>query len=277
MPTNNPMNQLSLGKAIEYPQQYDASLLQAVPRSLNRESLGLHGSALPFDGVDSWTAYEVSWLNTNGLPLVAIAEIQVPANSPHLIESKSFKLYLNSFNQHKMVSWQATQKQLQDDLSHCAGSQVTVRLYSLVEYAAKSIQVPSGTCVDNQDIQITNYQYNPELLQVKSNEIVTESLYSDLLKSNCLITEQPDWGSVHIHYSGPQISQESLLRYIVSFRNHNEFHEQCVERIYMDIMAQVAPSTLTVQARYTRRGGLDINPLRTNLKKIERLSRTVRQ
>ncbi|RUO44370.1 NADPH-dependent 7-cyano-7-deazaguanine reductase QueF [Aliidiomarina taiwanensis] len=277
MPTNKPMDQLSLGKATEYPQHYNPQLLQAVPRSLNREQLGLTNQALPFQGVDIWTAYEVSWLNTKGLPQVAIAEVEVPADSPYLIESKSFKLYLNSLNQHAIADKNMLQTLLEKDLSHCAGEPVQVRLYALAEYAAKGVHTPQGHCIDQQDIQIEHFHYNPTVLAIESQQVVTESLYSDLLKSNCLITEQPDWGTLHIEYSGPQINRESLLRYIVGFRNHNEFHEQCVERIYMDMMTHLHPLLLTVQARYTRRGGLDINPLRTNFKKSNTLSRTVRQ
>lgn len=277
MPTTNPLAKLALGKATSYPHQYNASLLDAVPRSMNRLPIGIKNENLPFIGTDTWTAYELSWLNNNGLPQVAIAEFDIPASSPSLIESKSFKLYLNSFNQHKLSSWQDLQLILQTDLSACAEAAVTVRLYTLTDYAKLGIALPRGTSIDQQNIEIHSYNYNPKLLQLKSANVVTETLHSDLLKSNCLITNQPDWGSVEIIYQGPALCHENLLRYIVSYRNHNEFHEQCVERIFMDIMQLAQPLMLSVQARYTRRGGLDINPWRSTTDNVALLARTARQ
>ncbi len=277
MPTDNPLAKLTLGKTTRYPNQYNANLLDAVPRSMNRLPIGIKDHELPFIGTDTWTAYELSWLNSNGLPQVAIAEFDVPATSPNLIESKSFKLYLNSFNQHSISSWQALKVILQNDLSNCAKANVAVRLYTLADYAEQGIALPRGTNIDQQNIHIHTYSYDPNLLQLKSDSVVTETLFSDLLKSNCLITNQPDWGSVEIIYQGPALCHESLLRYVVSYRNHNEFHEQCVERVFMDIMQLAQPSILSVQARYTRRGGLDINPWRSTTDKIESLARTARQ
>lgn len=255
---------LTLGQKTEYATQYQASLLQPVPRSLNRDDLHL-GTDLPFQGCDIWTLYELSWLNAKGLPQVAIGEVAIPATSANLIESKSFKLYLNSFNQTRFDSWQQVEEILTQDLSNCAGETVKVKVNPVDAYTDKPIVTMHGECIDDQDIDIDDYQFNPHYLQGATGELeVNETLHSHLLKSNCLITNQPDWGSVEIRYQGKQINREALLRYIVSFREHNEFHEQCVERIFTDIMKYCQPSELTVYARYTRRGGLDINPYRSN-------------
>ncbi|MFM2589194.1 NADPH-dependent 7-cyano-7-deazaguanine reductase QueF [Vibrio sp. TBV020] len=255
---------LTLGQKTEYANQYDPSLLQPVPRSLNRDDLNL-GDTLPFQGCDIWTLYELSWLNDKGLPQVAVGEVAIPATSPNLIESKSFKLYLNSFNQTRFSNWDDVEKTLIKDLSNCAGEEVSVTVRSVVDYTDTVIVAMDGECIDDQDIEITSYDFDRALLEgaATGNE-VEESLHSHLLKSNCLITNQPDWGSVEISYKGKQIDREALLRYLVSFREHNEFHEQCVERIFTDIMEFCQPSSLTVYARYTRRGGLDINPYRSN-------------
>ncbi|QTH04201.1 NADPH-dependent 7-cyano-7-deazaguanine reductase QueF [Vibrio fluvialis] len=255
---------LTLGKKTEYANQYDPSLLQPVPRSLNRNDLNL-GNELPFLGCDIWTLYEMSWLNDKGLPQVAIGEVAIPATSANLIESKSFKLYLNSFNQTRFADWAEVQACLQKDLSACAGESVQVEVKSLAAYTAQPIVTMQGECIDDQDIEISSYDFDDTLLaEASSDEIVEETLHSHLLKSNCLITNQPDWGSVEIAYRGPKIDREALLRYIVSFREHNEFHEQCVERIFTDISRYCHPEHLTVLARYTRRGGLDINPFRSS-------------
>ncbi|MCG6215683.1 NADPH-dependent 7-cyano-7-deazaguanine reductase QueF [Vibrio furnissii] len=254
---------LTLGKKTEYANQYDPSLLQPVPRSLNRNDLHL-GDTLPFLGCDLWTLYELSWLNDNGLPQVAIGEVAIPATSANLIESKSFKLYLNSFNQTRFSTWADVQARLQHDLSACAGETVHVEVKPLAAYTAQPIVTMQGDCIDDQDITITSYAFDDTLLtDATSDDLVEETLHSHLLKSNCLITNQPDWGSVEITYRGPKINREALLRYIVSFREHNEFHEQCVERIFTDITRYCHPEHLTVLARYTRRGGLDINPYRS--------------
>lgn len=254
---------LTLGKKTEYANQYDPSLLQPVPRSLNRNDLNL-GNELPFLGCDIWTLYELSWLNDKGLPQVAIGEVAIPATSANLIESKSFKLYLNSFNQTRFADWAEVQACLQKDLSACAGESVQVEVKSLAAYTAQPIVTMQGDCIDDQDITITSYAFDDTLLaDATSDDVVEETLHSHLLKSNCLITNQPDWGSVEITYRGPKINREALLRYIVSFREHNEFHEQCVERIFTDITRYCHPEHLTVLARYTRRGGLDINPYRS--------------
>lgn len=269
---------LTLGQKTEYANQYDPSLLQPVPRSLNRNDLNLN-ETLPFKGCDIWTLYELSWLNSNGLPQVAIGEVAIPATSANLIESKSFKLYLNSFNQTRFTTWEEVQATLTKDLSHCAGETVEVLVKPVTDYSNTPIVTMQGECIDQQDITITGYEFDASLLEGStSDEKVTESLHSHLLKSNCLITNQPDWGSVEIQYCGKKIDREALLRYIVSFREHNEFHEQCVERIFTDIMQYCQPESLTVYARYTRRGGLDINPYRsTEQVKPEHNQRMARQ
>lgn len=256
---------LSLGKQVDYEFKYNPSLLQGVPRSLSRDTLALTDSVLPFDGIDTWTGYELSWLNEKGKPNVAILECHVPITSKNLIESKSFKLYLNSFNQTKFASAEDVQKVLQTDLSVCAEEQVEVKLILPQQFSSLQFQEFNGTLLDSLDVEIEQYSPNTQYLTVAKNEgQVKETLVSHLLKSNCLITSQPDWASIQIRYEGKAIEHEGLLKYLISFRQHNEFHEQCVERIYNDIMQHCRPEKLTVCARYTRRGGLDINPFRSN-------------
>ncbi|MBA0167440.1 MULTISPECIES: NADPH-dependent 7-cyano-7-deazaguanine reductase QueF [Pectobacterium] len=257
---------LTLGKPTPYHDRYDAALLQPVPRSLNRDPLGIHPDSLPFHGADIWTLYELSWLNTRGVPQVAVGEMHLNAESLNLIESKSFKLYLNSFNQTTFDSWESVRATLAKDLAHCAQGDVSITLFKLCELEGQPIAGFTGECIDDQDIQIDSYDFNADYLATNEQDapVVEETLVSHLLKSNCLITHQPDWGSVQIHYRGTRINREALLRYIVSFRHHNEFHEQCVERIFNDIMRYYQPEKLSVYARYTRRGGLDINPWRSN-------------
>ncbi|WPA91533.1 NADPH-dependent 7-cyano-7-deazaguanine reductase QueF [Providencia zhijiangensis] len=263
---NNPaLDNLTLGKKTAYNDQYDATLLQAVPRSLNRDPLDIHADTLPFHGADIWTLYELSWLNARGVPQVAIGSVSVDATSENLVESKSFKLYLNSFNQTRFETWENVRSVLQNDLSRCANGEVKVTLYKLDDFTQQAIHPFQGVCIDEQEIDIDNYEFNRDyLVDCTQPEVVEETLVSHLLKSNCLITNQPDWGSVQIHYRGPKIGREALLRYLVSFRHHNEFHEQCVERIFNDITILCKPEKLSVYARYTRRGGLDINPWRSN-------------
>ncbi|WP_442798536.1 NADPH-dependent 7-cyano-7-deazaguanine reductase QueF [Pantoea vagans] len=272
------LSNLTLGKPTAYHDRYDNSLLQAVPRSLNREPLGLFPDSLPFTGSDIWTLYELSWLNSKGLPQVAVGEVVLDAHSRNLIESKSFKLYLNSFNQTRFADWGEVRQTLERDLSACAEGEARVALFRLNEIEGQPIGHFEGCCIDEQDIAIEDYRFNADYLaDAAGSEIVEETLVSHLLKSNCLITNQPDWGSVMIRYKGPRIAREALLRYLVSFRQHNEFHEQCVERIFNDVMRFCHPEALTVYARYTRRGGLDINPYRTNVPFSPGFSRLVRQ
>lgn len=266
----NTPEQSQLGQTSAYVDQYDAGLLFPLPRETKRREIGITGS-VPFLGADLWTAFELSWLNPRGKPQVALAHITVPCESTHIVESKSFKLYLNSFNNTAFASADAVRDRIRADVSAAIWhggplqSSAGVKLLLPEQLEREKVQELEGLCVDRLDVECTRYQPAPELLTAAFDEKpVDEVLVSHLLKSNCLVTGQPDWGSVQISYSGPQIDQAGLLQYIVSFRNHNEFHEQCVERIYMDVLARCKPTKLAVYARYTRRGGLDINPWRTS-------------
>ena len=253
-----------LGKPSAYQTQYAPGLLFPIPRQQKRDELQLTGT-MPFFGVDIWNAYELSWLNTRGKPQVAIASITAPAESPNIVESKSFKLYLNSFNQTRLDSAEALLALLRQDLSAAFGAPVHIVLTSPDAFQGVKMGELDGLLLDRLDVEIDQYTPSPALLTAARNEApVEETLVSHLLKSNCLVTGQPDWGTVQIRYVGPQIDQEGLLKYLIGFREHNEFHEQCVERIFMDILRQCQPSKLAVYARYTRRGGLDINPWRAN-------------
>jgi 7-cyano-7-deazaguanine reductase len=266
----NQPDQSQLGKNSAYVDQYDASLLFPIPRAVKREELGIQGAPI-FFGADLWTAFELSWLNLKGKPQVAIAHIMVPAETTHIVESKSFKLYLNSFNATRFVDVQAVRDCMREDLDQALWhggtiqSRCGVKIILPEDFDKEPVHELDGLNLDRMDIECTQYQPAPELLTAEHDEApVTETFVSHLLKSNCLVTGQPDWGSVQISYSGSQIDQAGLLQYIVSFRNHNEFHEQCVERIFMDIWTRCKPLKLSVYARYTRRGGLDINPWRTS-------------
>ena len=269
---------LTLGKTVEYKSTYAPELLQPVPRQLNRDELALTGNELPFHGNDIWNGYELSWLQPNGLPRIAILRCRIDAFSTNLVESKSFKLYLNSFNNSIFVSTAAVKEALHKDLSACAQGEVQIEIITPEDFHLAAFATLPGQCIDEQDINISEYALNPHLLQVKQPaKMVSETLYSNLLKSNCLVTNQPDWASVVIKYEGPQIDRSALLRYLISFREHNEFHEQCVERIFMDLRQYCACTKLTVYARYTRRGGLDINPFRSNFEAPVEDLRTLRQ
>jgi 7-cyano-7-deazaguanine reductase len=266
----NTPDQSQLGKPAPYVDRYEASLLFPISRAPKRTELGLHGT-VPFFGADLWTAFELSWLTPRGKPQVAIAHVTVPCETPNIVESKSFKLYLNSFSNTPFASVDEVRDRIRADVSEavCRGapsqSSVGVRLLMPDQFDAEPVHELDGLSLDRLDIDCTQYTPAPELLTAAVGEQpVEETLTSNLLKSNCLVTGQPDWGSVQIRYSGPQIEQGGLLRYLVSFRNHNEFHEQCVERIFMDLWRSCRPVKLAVYARYTRRGGLDINPFRTS-------------
>ncbi|MBI3103182.1 MAG: NADPH-dependent 7-cyano-7-deazaguanine reductase QueF [Burkholderiales bacterium] len=263
-------DQSPLGKASPYADQYDPGLLFPIARAPKRSEIGITGS-VPFVGADLWTAFELSWLNERGKPQVALAHFTVPCETPNIVESKSFKLYLNSLNNTRFATAQDVQARLRADISEAVwrGAQhpgtVGVRLLLPEQFDQEPVHELDGLNLDRLDIECRTYQPAPELLRAAMDEApVSEVLVSRLLKSNCLVTGQPDWGSVRIAYTGPQIDQERLLQYLVSFRNHNEFHEQCVERIYMDLWTRCKPIKLEVYARYTRRGGLDINPWRTS-------------
>ncbi len=263
--------QSQLGRASAYADRYDPALLFPLPRAPQRIEMGIDGQRLPFFGADLWTAFELSWLNPRGKPQLAIVHFTVPCETPNIIESKSFKLYLNSFNSSTFADAEAVRERLRADLAEAlwrgserAGS-VGVKLLAPAQFAAERVAELEGLDLDRLDVDCTDYQPRPELLRTVPGEpAVNETLASRLLKSNCRVTGQPDWGSVQISYSGAPIDQEGLLRYIVSFRNHNEFHEPCAERIFTDIWQRCAPTRLAVYCRYTRRGGLDINPFRTS-------------
>ncbi len=242
---------------------YNPKRLFPIPRAPKREELGLNPTDLPFKGVDIWNHYEVSWLNTKGKPCVAVARIMYGCTSPYLIESKSLKLYFNSLNQTEVESTEALQALIEEDLTASLGSQVKVYIFPLSASQTRLITPRfSGLCVDGLDVACSVYEVDASLLEVQE-DVVEEVLCSDLLRSNCPVTNQPDWGSVQVRYTGPRIAPESFLKYIVSFRNHQGFHEQCIEHIFVDISKYCSPESLTVYGRYTRRGGLDINPYRS--------------
>ncbi|WP_373975358.1 NADPH-dependent 7-cyano-7-deazaguanine reductase QueF [Chitinibacter sp. SCUT-21] len=253
-----------LGKTVSYITEYDPSLLFPIARQGKRDEIGI-GAQLPFMGLDIWNGYEVSWLNLRGKPQIALVTFQIPADSPNIVESKSFKLYLNSFNQTKVESIDKLAEILRADIGAAVGAVVQVKISEPEQFGALKFGELKGYCIDNLDIEVDQYSPQPDILFCdESDGTTTEMLTSNLLKSNCLVTGQPDWASVQIQYVGKPINRESLLRYLISFRNHNEFHEQCVERIFVDIMRACSPMKLAVYARYTRRGGLDINPFRSN-------------
>lgn len=253
-----------LGQTTQYPQKYDPSLLFCIPRKTKRDEIGVNESNLPFHGCDIWNHYEVSWLNQNGKPVIAIAELIVPATTKQLVESKSLKLYFNSFNMEHFESADALKKVLHKDLEACYGESIAIRIIEQQDFKHQTIAALEGVCIDGQDIEIDIYQPNPDLLSSNPDNMVEETLVSHLLESHCLVTNQPDWGSVQVYYQGPKIDQSGLLKYIVSLRQHNEFHEQCVERLFVEILNRCKPNKLAIYARYTRRGGIDINPFRAN-------------
>lgn len=251
-----------LGKTSSYISEYTAELLFPIPRKMKRDEIGV-SEPLPFNGFDTWNAYEVSWLNSKGKPIVVIVQFDIACTSKNIVESKSFKLYLNSLNNTKFDSIQEVKVILERDIQEVVAGKIGVKIFKLDDLCGQRIERFAGTCIDDYDAVCDKYTIHPDYLSSDSKNFVEESLFSDLLKSNCLVTGQPDWGSIQIKYKGPKIDRLGLLQYIVSFRDHNEFHEQCVERIFMDIKDRCKPEMLTVEARYTRRGGLDINPIRS--------------
>lgn len=269
------LKQSPLGQTTVYVETYSPDLLFPIPRTLARDKLGLK-SKIPFDGVDVWNGYELSWLNPKGKPEIVLGEFCFPCTSSHVIESKSFKLYLNSFNQSHFKSIADVQKIIQKDLSAAAGSSVVVNLFHLSDLKTHPLEDFSGICLDTLDIATDVYETDKSFL-VTTPDDVEETLYTNLLKSNCLATGQPDWGSVMVRYSGSQIDHEGLLKYFISFRKHAGFAEHCVEEIFYDILTRCHPKKLTVYGRYTRRGGLDINPFRSNFEKISTNIRQPRQ
>ncbi|VFP84283.1 NADPH-dependent 7-cyano-7-deazaguanine reductase [Candidatus Erwinia haradaeae] len=267
-----------LGKPTVYHDTYQPSLLHAVPRSLNRELLGQDFQPTKLIGQDLLTLYEVSWLNQKGLPQVAIGNVILSMHTINLIESKSLKLYLNSLNQTHFTDIDAVQKTIERDLSDCAIGLVKVILLRLKDIKDVITDGLSGFCIDEQNIAINSYTVNPHYLcNITTQDIVKEQLISHLFKSNCLITRQPDWATVQISYYGPRMNYTALLHYLVSYRQHNEFHEQCAERIFYDILRYCKPHQLSVYLRYTRRGGIDINPWRSNTEFVPTTCRLARQ
>lgn len=251
-----------LGEKSEYPEQYAPQVLHPIPRVLGRQEIGL-GADWPHAGEDIWNAYELSWLTLTGKPQVALLELRVPAHSTNIVESKSLKLYLGSFNQAVFDSETALANVIVQDVGAVVGADVTARVVELTATQFTQVQALPGECVDEQPVTQFEYSVNPALLRCESDAVISETLHSHLLRSNCPVTGQPDWGSVMVQYQGPKLDRAALLQYVVSFRNNQEFHEQCVERIFTDIMHYCQPERLTVYARYTRRGGIDINPWRS--------------
>lgn len=260
----HPAEESPLGKSSQYISTYSPELLFPIARAAKWAELGLQAGRLPYQGVDIWNCYELSWLLPSGKPVVAIAEFSIPADSPNIIESKSFKLYLNSLNQSVFSDVAALEQVLLRDLSAVAQAPVGVRVRPLDAISAEGVASLPGECIDGLDIQVDDYSHpRPELLRCDHRQQVERTLHSHLLKSNCPVTGQPDWGSVVVSYRGPELSAPSLLAYLVSFRQHQDFHEQCVERMFLDLQGLLNPSYLCVYARYVRRGGLDINPYRS--------------
>ncbi len=264
-PTPSPPAEASpLGRPVSYRSDYAPELLFPIARAPKRAEIGIERQP-PFYGEDLWNAYELSWLNPRGKPLVALGEFHVPASSPRIVESKSLKLYLNSFNGSRFESAEAVRLCIASDLSEAVGGRVGVGIRPLGERPERRLGCAEGVLIDDLDIDVECYTPAPELLRAEpSAPVVEETLVSQLLKSNCLVTGQPDWATLVVRYRGHPIDRIELLRYVVSFREHNEFHEQCVERIFMDLRRQCRPQRLAVWARYTRRGGLDINPFRAD-------------
>ncbi|RYY01643.1 MAG: NADPH-dependent 7-cyano-7-deazaguanine reductase QueF [Gammaproteobacteria bacterium] len=266
-----------LGQKTAYISEYDASLLFPIPRSESRKALYVT-EELPFYGVDIWTGYELSWLNSKGKPEVAVAEFSIPIDSPFIVESKSFKLYLNSFNQTKFSGLEDVKAALVKDLSAAAGATIVIDLRYLNDAKLLIHSNLNAICLDGLDVAVESYHPRPELLAIDQSLTVTESLCSHLLKSNCPVTGQPDWASLFVEYSGAKIDHESLLKYVISFREHQDFHEHCVERIFLDLQTYCKPESLSVYARYTRRGGLDINPFRSSHEDaVPKVGRLLRQ
>jgi len=267
-----------LGRSTAYPSKYSPELLVSIPRAAERSRLGL-GAELPFAGVDIWTAYELSWLDSSGKPSVALGEIRFPAETANIVESKSLKLYLNSLNGVSFAAQgDAPRSLIEHDLSEAASGPVSVAIGPVTEpVGAGYVELP-GECIDTLEVEVSDYEIDPELLRLRSGlGRVTETLHSHLFKTNCPVTAQPDWASILVRYHGAAIDHRSLLLYLISYRNHAAFHEHCVERIFVDLLDRCDPQQLTVYARYTRRGGLDINPFRSNFEPEPRNLRLWRQ
>lgn len=254
---------LPLGRETDYPHKYAPQVLCSIPRADSRVGLGL-GDALPFSGVDIWNAWDLTWLSPNGLPRVATATIHVPADSPNIVESKSLKLYLGSFAMSSFDGETAVAESIARDLAACVGAAIRVSVLPVSGTEARRAARLAGTCIDDLDASCSDWEVDAALLRSDESEVVREDLHSHLLRSLCPVTAQPDIGSLQISYRGPKIDRTGLLQYVVSFREHNDFHEACIERMFVDLMSCCGCEELTVHARYQRRGGIDINPVRTN-------------
>jgi 7-cyano-7-deazaguanine reductase len=249
-----------LGHATGYPDTYDAGLLFPVARAPQRRELGV-GEVLPFAGADLWTAFELTWLDARGKPAIAIASFEVPVASPSIVESKSVKLYMGSFAQTRFDDAAAVTATIARDLSAAAGAPVHVELVAPAAFRELRIVELAGESLDVVPVAIDRYDVDPSSLGASGAD-VAEALRTDLFRSLCPVTGQPDYASIAVTYRGPRIDREGLLRYLVSYRCHSGFHEHCVERIFVDVMAACRCQVLSVYARFTRRGGLDINPFR---------------
>ncbi len=263
-----------LGAQTQYQDGYEKSLLHPMARAEGRQAVGLDGWQLA--GEDQWTAYEFSWLNARGKPEVAELSFNVPVTSPNIIESKSMKLYLNGFSQTRFPNAQELLATLERDLSGGFGCTITVNLRG-VNTVEKTGLLP-GQCLDDLDIDIDVYDYSPELLLCEDRAAEAEHrLYSHGFRSLCPVTGQPDWASIAIDYRGVTIEPARLLRYLVSYRNHQAFHETTIERIFTDIWQRCSPERLSVYGRFLRRGGIDINPYRSSEDDVAPQIRVARQ
>jgi 7-cyano-7-deazaguanine reductase len=251
------------GRKTEFPDRYARDVLCSLPRAENRATLGLHG-ALPFHGEDIWNAYELTWLDSKGKPVVAAASLRVDAGSSNLVESKSLKLYLNSLAMERFASTDDVAALISSDLSAVTASNVRVKLSTPSGIITAGLEELPGDCIDSLDVECDVWQVAPALLECESAEIVREELHSHLMRSSCPVTSQPDFGSILVRYRGARIARAGLLRYLVSYRHHSDFHESCIERMFVDLKARCAPFELTVYGRFNRRGGLDINPFRSD-------------
>lgn len=270
---------IPLGKYTSYPDYYDPGVLFPVSRLVNRQTLGVSGS-LPFFGYDHWRAYELSWLNSDGVPQVAMADIMVPCTSANLVESKSMKLYFNSLNQHRFASADDFCACVCRDLSAVAGADIEVQVRNLDECAGGLIAQPEHVeLLDTIPVKDPRFERDASVLRIAAAHPVSTTYVSHLFRSNCPVTSQPDWGSIVINYTGSEPDKEALLRYILSYRMHEGFHESCVEQIFVDLIAALRPTSLTVSINFTRRGGLEINPVRSThpFEEIKALPRFVRQ
>ncbi len=257
------LTDLPLGRPVSAGSTYDPDQLRPIPRKFGRTTIGIiNGRPLPFLGEDIWNCWELSWLDSNGKPAIAVAEIRIPATTPNMVESKSMKLYINSFSMTRLESPKMVRQILARDISRITEGPVFVRLILPEDFGKIPINEPQGICIDQQNINITEFRVNPDLLIVEKQR-VSETLFSRLIRTICPVTGQPDWATVYLTYTGPRIHPDSLLRYFISFRQHQGFHESCAEMMFCQIFQACKPDKLTLSARFTRRGGIDINPFRS--------------